>query len=1168
MFQMADGANATAFDSDRQPPPSAAWSSDAWSSDAWSSSAVSADATATIDRLSDAPHLLRSLPAPSVCGLLTELVASPSLFRSVRPPVMAALIDVLCSAASPSSGLLTDLSTAVALTPALADALPPPTTVRLLGGIARADGDLCRLSPAVLAALVRSASSAAALRALGPRDASALVDMCVSDRCALTGSSTADLVRLLAAVSSSPPDLVSAGRAADLLYRVSTLSPSALCSAPTEVDAFLRRPGSLTDTTVLARLTAVVGSSPYALRAVGPAALSGLLAALSGSDVVPSAVPDSAVVGLLAGLSPSPTAADAVPAETLVRLLHAVKSASPRLLCDLPASVRSAYARYLASARVTGALPADAAVRLVDTLTSVPCLLVRLPSDSLGPFVAFVAANVPPPDRVVDLVHGVLPSAWHDVPTVEAAKLLAPLWTPAVSPRLLSGLARSPRLLDAVADAADVADMFAALGSSPPGLLEAAPVRALADVLTHVFAAPGILSKIPTPVLADLLRRQPDVVPAIPAFAIAAFATFLAPDSSGPPSPSDATRSVRLLAEVPRVTEHMTTASLATLLSAATKLPEAVPTDVRIRLIRGVPCPTLCSVPAATFREFVRPLGASAAASAAVLAHPCLLAVLDGLTVTHLLDALSGSPAALRGMSPHALANLTASVSTGLGPSASASAGARVRFLHALSVAAPSALSLVPAPALSSLLEPLKSPSRFGDLTAADVQNLADALIATPQLAVQMTRAALVNLFTAFANAGPATKTVALLAAVHEASPSSVCAVPADVVATLLNSVGSEPALVAMPAERVVTLFTTVSSSPCLMNFAAGPVLDRLLDAVSPSPDDRCRQATLPVVDPYPFLTRLALVPAALRRVAPSAFVAFVCAALFAATEQSAAPSPAVVHVLFTVMRDSRFVHALRPAGVAALLSVLSIAPHASDALTGPAASVLLDAVGSPPALASLPATALHGLVNLLTVFPELLTATPGDSPLLDALSSSPEALGSLPSCALPELLAALSGVSSAFLCTLPTRVVAALFGSAVSASALDAATPASVAALVSTLNRLSCLPTVLSASLLTVFVAHLAAHPYLLAATSRSDVVDFAHNVARPFGLLPLPPCTTAADRSEDSSPSPSIKADPSSQRRHETTPTTPNVILPANDGMGPFPKCTGDVDANKTFC
>lgn len=1161
MFQIADGANATAFDYERQPPSSAARSSP---------SAVSADAAATIDRLSAAPHLLRSLPAPTVCGLLTELVVSPSLFRSVRPPVMAALIDAHCSAASPSSGLLTDLSTAVALSPALADALPPSTTVRLLGGIARADGDLCRLSPAVLAALVRSASSAAALRALGSLDASALVDMCASDRCALTGSSTADLVRLLAAVSSSPPDLVSAGRAAHLLYRVSTLAPSALCSAPTGVDTFLLRPGSLTDTAALARLTAVVGSSPYALRAVSPPALSGLLAALSESDVALSAVPDTALVGLLAGLSPSPTAADAVPAETLVRLLHAVKSASPRRLCDLPASVRSAYARYLASARVTGALPADAAVLLVDALTSVPCLAVRLPSGSLGPFVAFVAANAPSPDAVVGLVHGVPPAAWHDVPTAEAAKLLAPLWTPTVSPRLLSSLAHSPRLLDAVADAADVADLFAALGSSPPGLLEATPPRALADVLTHVFTAPGILSKIPTPVLADLLvdvvRRRTDVVAAIPAFALTAFATSLAPDSSGPPSPSDATRSVRLLAEVPRITEHVPTASLATLLGAAMTLPEAVPTDVRIRFIRGVPYPILCSVPAATIREFVRPFGASAAVSAAVLAHPCLLSILDGATVTHLLDALSGSPAALRGMPPHALANLTVSVSIGFDPSASASVGARVRFLHALSAAAPSALSLVPAPALSSLLEPLKSPSRFGDLTAADVQNLTDALIATPQLAVRMARAALVNLLTANVNAGPATKTVALLAAVHEASPSFVCTVPTDVVVTLLNSVGSEPALVAMPAERVVTLVSTVSSSPCLINFASGPVLDRLLNAVSPSPDDRCRRVIQ--VDPYPVLTRLALEPAALRRVAPSAFVAFVCGALFAATERSAAPSPAVVHVLFAVMRDSRFVRALRPADVAELLSVLAIAPHALDALTAPAASVLFDAVGSSPALASLPASALHGLVGLLTAFPELSTATPGDSPLLEALSSSPDALDSLPPCALPQLLASLSGGSSAFLCTLPARVVTALFGSAVSASALDAATPASVAALVSTLNRLSCLPTALPASLLTAFVAHLVAHPYQLAATSRSDVVDFVHNVGRPFGLLPLPPCTTAADRSEESLPSPSVNDDRPSQQQHVTTPTTPSVIPPANDGTDAFPKCTGDVGANKTFC
>lgn len=1114
MFQTADG---TAFDSDRQPPSSAARSSP--------SADVSADAAATIGRLSAAPHLLRSLTPASVRGLLTELVASPSLFRSVPPSVMAALVDALCSAASPPpSGLLTDLSTAVALSPAPADTLPPPATVRLLGGIARADGDLCRLSPAVLAALVRSVSSAAALRALGPLDASALVDTCASDRCALTGSSTADLVRLLAAVSSSPPDLVSAGRAADLLYRVSALAPSALCSAPTEVDAFLLRPGSLTGATVaLARLTAVVGSSPYVLRTISPPALSGLLAALSESDAGLSAVSESTLAGLLAGLSP--TAADAVPAETLVRLLHAVKTACPRSLCDLPASVRSAYALHLASARITGALPADATALLVDTLTSVPCLLAPLPSGSLGPVVAFVAANAPPPDAVVGLVRGALPSAWHDVPTVEAAKLIAPLWTPAVSPGLLPSLARSPRLLDAVADAADVAGLFAALASSPPGLLEAAPVRALADVLTHAFVTPGIRSEIPTSALAnwlvDVARRRPDVVAAIPAFAIAALAGSLAPDSSGPPSPSDAARSVRVLTEVPLVAEHVPAASVAALLTAAMTLPEAVPTDVRIRLVRGVPCSKLRSVPAATFRELVRPF--DAAASAAVLARPCLPSILDGPTVTRLLDALSGSPAALRGMPSNALANLTASVSTGFGPSASASAGARVRFLHALSTIAPSALSLVPEPALSSLLEPLKSPSRFGDLTATDVENLTDSLIATPRLAVRMARAALVNLLTAFV--GPATKTVALLAAVHEASPSSVCAVPADVVAGLLNSVG--PALVAMPAERVATLVSTVSSSPCLINSAPGPVLDRMLDAVSPSPDDRCRRVVPLIVDPYPFLTRLALAPAALRRVSPSAFVAFACGALFATTERLAAPPSAVAHVLFAVVGDTRFVHALQPADVTALLSVFAMAPRSLDALTEPVASVLLDAIGSPPALASLPASAFRGLVGLLTAFPGLSTATPGDSPLLDALSSSPAALDSLPSPALPELLAALSGASSTFLCTLPARVVTALFASAVSAPALDAATPASVAALVSTLNRSGCLPTALPASLLTAFVARLAARPYLLAATSRSDVVDFVHNVARPFGLLPLPPCTTAAGRSEIPSPSPSVNDD-----------------------------------------
>lgn len=1157
MFQTADG---TAFDSDRQPPSSAARSSP--------SADVSADAAvATIGRLLAAPHLLRSLTPASVRGLLTELVASPSLFRSVPPPVMAALVDALCSAASPPppSGLLADLSTAVALSPAPAHTLPPPATVRLLGGIARADGDLCRLPAAVLAALVRSVSSAAALRALGPLDASALVDTCASDRCALTGSSTADLVRLLAAVSSSPPDLVPAGRAADLLYRVSALAPSALRSAPTEVDAFLLRPGSLAGATAaLARLTAVVGSSPYVLRAVSPPALSGLLAALSEPNVGLAAVPESALAGLLAGLSPSPTAADAVPAETLVRLLHAVKTACHRTLCDLPASVRSAYALHLVSARVTGSLPADAAVLLVDTLTSVPCLLAPLPSGSLGPVVAFVAANAPPPDAVVGLVRGAPPSAWHDVSTVEAAKLIAPLWTPAVSPGLLPSLARSPRLLDAVADAADVAGLFAALASSPPGLLEVAPARALADVLTHAFVAPGIRSEIPTPALADWLvdvaRRRPDVVAAIPAFAIAAFAGSLAPDSSGPPSPSDAARSVRVLTEVPAVAEHVPAASVAALLTAAMTLPEAVPTDVRIRLVRGVPCSTLRSLPAATFRELVRPFGASA--SAAVLARPCLPSILDGPTVTHLLDALSGTPAALRGMPPHALANLTASVSTGFGPSASASVGARVRFLHALSAAAPSALSLVPEPALSSLLEPLKSPSRFGDLTTADVENLTDALIATPRLAVRMARAALVNLLTAFV--GPAAKTVALLAAVHEASPSSVCAVPADVVAGLLNSVG--PALVAMPAEGVATLVSTVSSSPCLINSAPGPVLDRMLDAVSPSPVDRCRMVVPLVVDPYPFLTRLALTPAALRRVSPSAFVAFACCALFATTEQSFAPPPAVAHVLFAVVRDTRFVHALRPADVAALLSVFAMAPRTLDALTGPAASVLLDAIGSPPALTSLPTSALRGLVGLLTAFPGLSTATPGDSPLLDALSSSPAALDSLPAPALPKLLAALSGASSTFLCTLPARVVAALFGSAVSAPALDAATPASVAALVSTLNRSGCLPTALPASLLTAFVARLAARPYLLAATSRSDVVDFVHNVARPFGLLPLPPCTTAAGRSEAPSPTPFVNDDRPSQRQHVTTPTS--VIPPVNDGMGAFPKCTGDVGANKTFC
>lgn len=1091
-----------------------------------------------IKALSASPYLLSTLSPSLIIDFLNILSSSSCIFNSLEPSVAVSLLDFLCLSPSllttaPNSTLI-DTITAITVCPKTLNALPPSTVVCLLSKLRVLTPDVLRcLSPAVRNALIHSVSSPKALNSLKPTEISLLIDIYLSAECVLAESLPVDLFELLRTITSSPVQMhnIPAAQIFALLLKMSKTAPSLLYGTASNVTNALIYPIAVSihsqSTATIVDLTTVMTSSPRLLNAIDPSILSSLLTSMSPPSTL-AAIPSRTIVELLTDIALSDKALNSISPESVINLFHSINSVSPSLMCDIPPSVRSAYVLILTSVEETNALSDQMIVKLIGTLSNSPCLLADLPSQSVVRILTLMTSNCTllnfvPPNIIVNLIFDITvlsPFTLREIPPDSIGRLFAPLNStsalsalrPCSYTRLLSSFAFSPILMNAIPNV-QIVNILTALYTSPD-LLREIPRRVYVNILAQIFTTRELLSNIPLGLIIKLLRvtiddLPPDTTCAVPPSAIFAFMDYLANEPSALVSlPSvEIVNFTYVLANFSCFFNQMPVKTLICLLNLITTSPtvsNTMPAEIQIKLIHSLYSlsPSIfCSLPPESVRVMANSLNSFGVLrnlnpnnlielTTVVSTCPCMLSALNNEKIANLLEVLSASPVTLIALEPSAVISLLTSMLSSAALTPSVPIDTSIRFLHALSGAAPGTFRVLPSSVIAILLEPLKSSKIVNNLTSTDVENLIDVLIVAPSLLGELPRAVLINLMTAipkdFTNL-PHTKIITLLNSTHSIAPSLLCTIPDDVLANLLNMFGSRLDLTDLPPKYVITYTTVLSLSPCLLNVMADATLNSFLSFLSSSPRILKTVPTKVLVN---FFIKLSLTPS--KNIQLPLLISLLRTVM---SNSAVCLPPMVVHKLMIPLSDVKNIHELNPVDVASLISVASSTSCVFDAISGTTLDTFLSK------MASSPDSLFHTTTDELVSFFELMTscqlATSSVRPLTlvnlftTIALTRPSMISSLPPTATTVILNKFS--SQPVFASLPSPVINNFISLLLRFPNLFATLP--LATLKSLFNFLSSSPVVLgtlSSRTLLKFLAKLSSTPSLLKSLSSDTLTSF----------------------------------------------------------------------------
>lgn len=1099
-----------------------------------------------INAISTSPYWLSSLPPSMISNFLNSLISSPLYLQSVKPSIIISLIDTLCSSTSllkvTPDRTLVDLITAIALYPKFINALPPSLTVCLLNKI-HAKNILCSLSPAVRVTIMHSLLSPEALKTLKPTEISFLINIYQSTKCLLSESSPADPIELLKTIASSASlmDNIPISQIISFLHQISKLAPSLVGTIPPNVTnalfaSFVKSIHNQCPSTLL-ELTRVITSSPYMFNTIDPSILSSLLLALSQPHVL-STIPPTVIIKLLTDLSLSKTILKSIKPETIINVLYAIKSVSPKLLIDIPSSVRSAYLLYFTDVEVIGALTVQISFKLIDILCNTPNFLSLLPSKSINQIITFIVSNESllneiPLKNIVDFFYNITilsPFILKEIPIENIQKLLSQLTTTnALSSlsssyyeKLLYSLAYSPFLMDVILDT-QITSILNTLNLSAD-VFNKIPSNIYINILTEIFTLPKLLSKIPLALLLNFMQKINDLTPnsllcTISPSAISAFIDFLEKEPAKLISMSqkDLTILINILVKLPCFLTQISVKTINVLfdsITASSTILDAIPIEIKIKFIYSIYSlsPAIfCSLSPKSISDITNSFNSFNTLSSlssdslvnlttVISECPCFLSAMDSKTVTNLLDVLSNTPSILNTLKPPIIINLISSISSNETLSATIPIHSYIRFLQALSINVPSTLCFIPTSVYAILLNPLKSLKVMKTLTSADFENIVDMLTATPCLLAELPQNTLVNLLTAisetFTNLSY-TKTIVLLASIHSISPSLLCIVPRNVLTELLKTFSSQSELNSLPSEYVVALTAVLSSSPCLLNSMPVSTLDRVLRLLlSPS-----TKSPIPSYMLVNFLTKLSLSPSIRKDVQFPLIVAI----LSTLSRSSAfALLPVVAHALLASSGNPKTIYELRPNEVVSFISVAVSTPSLLKTLAGPTLNNLMIKVASSS--------------HLLTyVSPSLLTS------FISALTSSPAAFSTVQPTTIVNLMTSVALRQPLVLSTLPSSVASTLLDAFNSPNIFASLPPPTINSFINLLLAFPNLFMALPISTLNSLLSFLSASPTVLGALPTCTLVKFLTVLSSLPSLLgTISPCLITAFLSALSAASP----------------------------------------------
>ncbi|VVC25419.1 Hypothetical protein CINCED_3A017725 [Cinara cedri] len=1017
--------------------------------------------------------------SPTTLLRLTAVVtSSPYIFNILDPSILSSLLIALSQPETLSAvppAVLVKLLTD--LSNRLSKNIKAEAIVGILHGIASASPDLlCDLPCSARSVYVTSLTSREVTDTLSHQTSVKLIDILCNTPCFLAELPPSSVNRIIAFVVSDEELLraVPPENIVGLIFNITVLSPSMLRET---------RPGDI------GKLLSPLYTTS-ALSALRPSCFEKLLSSIACSPFLTRAIPAAQIVNILTMLNSSRDTIKEIPYSVYVNMLTHIFTTA-ELLSEIPFVLLLNLLVKIESDCAPGvvcAIPPAAISAFFDYLTEKPAALRSCaPTDMRN--IVYLLAKCPyfltqtSTATLNVLLESIaaLSAVANAVPTEIFVELVDSVCS--LSPSIFCSL--SPRAIRAITNSFDSLDTLSGLSSKTivelttavsgcPCLLSALDRRTVANLLDALSASPGALR---------LLR--PDVV-------------------------------VNLIA----------------LISSGDGPTTTVPAYPLIRFLRAlslVSPSALCAIPTSVYTVLLNPLKSLNAVNDltytgvenlidVLIATPCLLGALPRpilantiVAITHTFTALPYAKiiallTAVHSVSPSLMCIVPDDVLTELlaifavQSELSALPSEFLTAFVGLASSSPCLLDLMPAPALESLLKHLSSsPRLLKDVLPSDV--LENFLI---KLSLTRSRLRDVRL----------SLIVQLLSALFPAPGRSTCALQPMVVHALLAPLCDDQTVFELGPADVATLLDVASSVPCVLNAIAGTTLDTLISKVASSSH-------------------------LVTNISPSLLTSFIGAVTSSQTALNAVRPLTIVHLLTTVaMRQP---------------SVLSSLPPR-------VATALLDAFRSPETFAALPPPVVNNFINLLMTFPNILVALPLSTlnALLGFLSSSPTAIGLLPSCtlvrfltvlsSLPPLLDALppgllvsfvSAVSAAspkFLCVLPPAVPIALLKSVTSDAALASSTPATIASLISTLNRSSCLIHVVPTPVLVSLLAFLAGHQHLLRETSRCDLVAFVNNVQSP-GTVPRvcpagahPACPTSNHFEDFSSfkiRSPAVNAD-----------------------------------------
>lgn len=1094
-----------------------------------------------INALSESPYNILSFFPPSViCNFLNPLTSSPTYLQSIDPSTMVSLIETLCSSPSlmkiePICSLI-DFLTAVALSPKIMDLLPPSTTICLLNKILKETPDtLFSLSPAVRNSFVNSVSSPEVLKTLEPLEISCLINVFLSSKQVLSESRHSDQIELLKMISSSSTliDNIPTSQLVSLLYQMSKLAPSLLCSIPPNVMNTLLAPIVVRNQlpTTIIQSTAVISSSKYVFNTTDPSILSSLLIALSQPDILCAVSPPD-LIKLLTDLSLSDRLMKTIKPEAIISLLHSIETVLPGLICIIPPSVRSTFALNLTSIEVTNQHSIPINVKLIEILSNTPCFLAELPIESIDQVINFMISyelliNAIPIKNIVNFIHNMTvssPFLLRKVPTEKIQKLLSPLNSLSLINsldsccyvKLMSSLACSPFLMNEISEV-QIGNILTTLNSSPT-ILKEIPPKVYTDILTQIFMTPKLLSKIPLPLLLNWLRKIEDIIVvdgvcSIPPSAISMFMDFLGDEPTKLTSlpPPDITNLVYILAKIPYFLAQISMETLGTLLDLLSNTPtvlNGIPREIRVKLVYSMYslAPSLfCSLKSISICDIVNSISSFDTLSSlsseslielttAISECPCFLSVLDDKMVTKLLDALSACPSTLSILKPCIVVDLITSISASELLSTSISTYSYIRFLQAFSTIAPSTLCFIPTSVYVDLLNPLKSLNEVNKLTSTDIETIMDILIRTPCILGELPRDVLVNLMMAISKTFtiiPNKKIITLLNSIHSVSPSLMCTISEDVLTNVLERLGSHLELSTLPPECIVSLTCILSSSPCLLNIMPASTLSSFLGLLSSSPKIFGEIPSNIIVD---FFTKLSLTPSKLKDVKLSLLISSLSTIASVWGPSVCGLPPTVMHALLISLSDAKKIYQLHPSDIVTMLDITSRVPCILNAIAGDTLNTLLTKVASSPDLLS-------------SISPDLVVS------FLTSLTSSPSALNTIKPITIVNLLITIAHQQPSILFTIPETVASILLDLFNSQQVFASLPPPVVNNFINLLMIFPKLFTALPLSSLNALISFLSSFPIVLSSLPTSTLVNFLTLLSSLPPLLDvLSPCSLIA--------------------------------------------------------